>query len=145
VKYLIVLEGINDLGLPGFVNVPQQTITADQLIAGYRQIIARAHAHGVKVIGGTIAPFAGALEPNYWTPAGEAIRETANKFILHSGEFDGVIDFASAVADPKKPTFLAAQFNGGDGLHLSDAGYEAMAKAIDLGLFKDFDQFAGRD
>jgi lysophospholipase L1-like esterase len=137
VKFLIVLEGVNDLGLPGFVGVPQQTVTADQLIGAYRQIIARAHEHDIKVIGGTITPFAGALEPNYWSPAGEAIREAANNFILKGGEFDGTIDFAAAVADPKKPTFLAAQFNGGDGLHLSDAGYQAMANAIDLRLFKD--------
>jgi lysophospholipase L1-like esterase len=137
VKYLIVLEGVNDLGLPGFIGVPQQTVTADQVIGAYRQIIARAHEHGIKVIGGTITPFAGALEPNYWTPAGEAIREAANHFILKSGEFDGTIDFAAAVADPKKPTFLATPFNGGDGLHLSDAGYQAMANAIDLRLFKD--------
>jgi lysophospholipase L1-like esterase len=137
VKYLIVLEGVNDLGLPGFIGVPQQTVTADQVIGAYRQIIARAHEHGIKVIGGTITPFAGALEPNYWTPAGEAIREAANNFILKSGEFDGMVDFAAAVADPKKPTFLATQFNGGDGLHLNDAGYQAMANAIDLRLFKD--------
>jgi lysophospholipase L1-like esterase len=145
VKYLIILEGVNDLGLPGLVNVPQQTITADQLIGAYRQIIARAHAQGIKVIGGTITPFAGATEPNYWTPAGEAIREAANNFILKSGEFDGAIDFAAAIADPKKPTFMATQFSSGDGLHPNDAGYEAMAKAIDLRLFNGFDRFADRD
>jgi lysophospholipase L1-like esterase len=144
VKYLILLEGVNDLGLPGFVRVPQQTVTADQLIAAYRQVIARAHAHGIKVIGGTITPFAGATETNYWTPTGEAIREAVNKFILSSGEFDGTIDFAAAIADPKKPTFMAAQFSSGDGLHPNDAGYQAMANAIDLGLFKSFDQFVLR-
>lgn len=142
VKYLVILEGVNDLGLPGLVNVPQQTITADQLIGAYRQIIARAHAHGIKVIGGTITPFAGATQPNYWTPAGEAVREAVNKFILQSGEFDGTIDFAAAIADPKKPTFMATQFSSGDGLHPNDAGYEAMAAAIDLRLFKDFDRLA---
>jgi lysophospholipase L1-like esterase len=145
VKYLIILEGVNDLGLPGLVNVPQQTISADQLIGAYRQIIARAHARGIKVIGGTITPFAGATEPNYWTPTGEAIREAANNFILKSGEFDGTIDFAAAIADPRKPTFMATQFSSGDGLHPNDAGYEAMAKVIDLRLFNDFDQFADRD
>lgn len=144
VKYLVILEGANDLGLPGLVHVPQQTITADQLIVAYRQIVARAHAHGIKVIGGTITPFAGATQPNYWTPAGEAIREAVNKFILKSGEFDGTIDFAAAIADPKKPTFMATQFSSGDGLHPNDAGYEAMATAIDLRLFKDFDRSVDR-
>jgi lysophospholipase L1-like esterase len=138
VRYLILLEGVNDLGLPGFVGVPQQTITADQLIAGYRQIIARAHAHGIRVIGGTITPFAGATEANYWTPAGEAIREAANRFILSSGEFDGTIDFAAAIADPRKPTFMAVQYSSGDGLHPNDAGYQAMANAINLRLFQKF-------
>ena len=136
-KYLIVHMGLNDLGLPGFLGAPQQTVTADQMIGAYRQIIARAHEHGIKVIGGTLTPYAGALESNYWTPAGEAIREAINNFVLKSGEFDGAIDFAAAVADPKKPTFMAAQFSGGDNLHLNDAGYQAMANAIDLRLFKD--------
>ena len=146
VKYLIILEGVNDLGLPGFVNVPQETITADQLIGAYRQIIARAHAHGIKVIGGTITPFANSTEPNYWTPAGEAIRQAANKFILHSGEFDGAIDFASAIADPKNPTFMLTKYSSGDNLHPNDAGYEAMADAIDLRLFKQgLDKFADRN
>src|ERR1700737_2711848 len=105
----ILLEGVNDLTVPAIFNLPQQTITADQLIGAYRQIIARAHAHGIKVIGGTILPFGAIRFPNAFTPATEAMREADNKFILESGEFDGAIDFATAVADPKNPTFLAAQ------------------------------------
>jgi lysophospholipase L1-like esterase len=145
VKYLILLEGVNDLTVPAIFNLPQQTITADQLIGAYRQIIARAHAHGVKVIGGTILPFGAIRFPNAFTPATEAMREAVNKFILESGEFDGAIDFATAVADPKNPTFLAAQFDSGDGVHPNNAGHAAMANAIDLSLFKGFDQIAEHD
>lgn len=141
VAYVIVVEGINDLGVafgrrpPGGVGLPQspQKPTADVLIHGYRQLIARAHARGVKVIGATIAPYQGA---NYWSEEGEAERQAVNKWIRTGGEFDGIIDFDAALRDPSSPLKIADGKHSGDHLHGSDAGYEAAANAINLRLFK---------
>lgn len=139
VRDVILLEGINDIGFsaapPSPFSVcfaPATDVSAAQIIAGYRQIIAQAHAKGLKVFGGTLTPFKGAF---YWSPAGEAKREAVNNFIKTSGEFDGVIDFAAATADPSNPLMFAPQFDSGDHLHPNDAGYQAMANAIDLSLF----------
>jgi lysophospholipase L1-like esterase len=119
---VIVLEGINDIGV-------NRQIAAEAIIAGYRRLIALAHASGVKIFGGTLTPFRGA---RYWTPTGEATREAVNAWIRHSGAFDGVIDFASAVADPSSPEMLDPAYDSGDHLHPNDAGYRAMANAINL-------------
>ena len=141
VAYVIVFEGINDLGL-GFGRLPPgfpggqsaQKPTADTLINGYRQLIARAHARGVKVIGATIAPYEGA---NYYSDEGEAQRQAVNKWIRTGGEFDGVADIDAALRDPASPLKIADGKHAGDHLHGSDAGYEAAANAIDLKLFKN--------
>ena len=90
------------------------------------------HAKGLKIFAGTLTPFNGAW---YWTPEGEAKRIEVNNLIKNSGEFDGVIDFAAVLADPNDATTLAPQFNSGDNIHPNDAGYKAMADAIDLSLF----------
>jgi lysophospholipase L1-like esterase len=134
VKYLIVLEGINDLGFPHLPGAfGQQEVTADHLIAGFRQMIDRAHAHGIKVFGCTLTPYEGAV---YYSKEGEAKREAVNQWIRTSGAFDGVIDFDAAVRDPKNPLRFLPAYDSGDHLHPNDAGLKAMADAIDLKLFQ---------
>lgn len=131
VRWLILLEGINDIGFARLPNaVPADTVSTEQIIAAYREIIAKAHARGIKVIGGTILPFAGSM---FFSAKGEEQRQALNAFIRTGGEFDAVIDFEAAMRDPAKPEAL---FDSGDHLHPSDAGYKAMSEAVDLGLFR---------
>jgi lysophospholipase L1-like esterase len=108
-------------------------VDAERMIAGYRQIIDRAHAHGIKVYGATIAPYKGA---SYWTPEGEAARQAINGFIRTGGAFDGVLDFDKAFADPADPASMRPGYHMGDHLHGTDAGYKAVADSIDLSLFE---------
>jgi lysophospholipase L1-like esterase len=124
-----VLEGINDIGFGGDDASP----TAAELIAAHQQIIARAHARGLKVFGATLTPFEGAL---YQTAVGEAKRQAVNTWIRSSGSYDGVIDFDAVIRDPGHQTRPRAAFDSGDHLHFTDAGYQAMSDAIDLGFFK---------
>src|ERR1700744_3541388 len=133
VKYLIILEGINDIGHSYDPQKPYDVITAEQLEMALTQLIDRAHAHGIKVIGATLTPYVGA---KYQSADGEKVREAENDFILHSGKFDGVIDFAKATADPADPTRFAASAGSADNLHPGDSGYQAMGDSIDLKLFK---------
>jgi lysophospholipase L1-like esterase len=136
VKYVVVADlPINDVGFPFLVG-PSQSVTADQIIGGLKQLIRRAHEKGIKIIAGTLTPYMGAF---YWTATGEAIREEVNDFI-RSGAFDGVVDFAGATADPNNPLVYAAQFDSGDHLHPNDLGYQAMADAFDLSLFRTDDR-----
>src|SRR6266550_4102004 len=128
VTHVIVMEGINDIGQGRSNPLP----SAADLINGHRQLIARAHARGLKIYGATLTPFEGA---NYWTLEGEAKRATLNQWIRTSKEYDGVIDFDAAVRDPNQPTKFLAQYQSGDNLHPSDAGYQKMADAVDLSLF----------
>ena len=129
VQWLIVFEGVNDLGTappeaPGEV--------AQGIIAAYEQIIQRAHVRNIRVYGATITPFGGSF---YASPAREANWQAVNHWIRISGRFDAVIDFAAAVCEPTDPSRLAAPLDCGDHLHLSDKGYETMAAAVDLDLF----------
>ncbi|TCJ41406.1 SGNH/GDSL hydrolase family protein [Parafrankia sp. BMG5.11] len=124
VSHVIVLEGINDIGVGGAV----PPTTAD-LIGAYRQLIARARSQGIKVIGGTLLPYEGAA---YFHENGEVVRQALNAWIRQSGEFDGVIDFDAALRDPTNPRRMRVEFQAGDWLHPNDAGYRAMADAIDL-------------
>ncbi len=133
VKYLIILEGINDIGHSFDPAKPYDIITAEQLEMALTQLIDRAHAHGIKVIGATLTPYVGA---KYESDEGEKVREAENDFILHSGKFDGVIDFAKATADATDPTRFAAAADSPDNLHPRDPGYEIMGFSIDLNLFK---------
>jgi lysophospholipase L1-like esterase len=132
VRYLIVLEGINDIGYPG-------AATADEIIAGHLQIIDRAHAMGVKVFGATLTPFRAFLPGLYYTPDGEAKRQAVNQWIRTSKAYDAVIDFDKAIRDPSNPAAIRSAYDSGDNLHPNDAGYQAMADTIDLSLFKDPD------
>jgi lysophospholipase L1-like esterase len=133
VKAIVLLEGINDIGRGFTTQGPQEPVTAEALIAADKQIIERAHAHGIKVIGATLTPYQGAA---YAAPSGEQVRTALNHWIATGGAFDGVIDFAKATADPANPLAFRADFNLRDKLHPNDAGYQAMADAIDLNLFK---------
>lgn len=138
--YVILLEGINDIGFSQFEpgRFPPEVLTtnvsAQEIIQGYQQIIRRVHAQGLKIYGGTLTPFQGAA---YYDEAAEVKRSFVNFWIRTSGAFDGVIDFDAATRDPANPLRFRPEFDSGDMLHPSDAGYEAMAEAIDLRLFRD--------
>jgi lysophospholipase L1-like esterase len=142
VTHIILLEGINDLGFPGatlgegFLADPADVRNAEDLTGAHRQLIARAHARGVKVIGGTITPFEGVDLPGYWSESKEAVRQAVNQWIRTSGGFDGVIDFDAVLRDPEHPSRLQPRFSSPDHLHPNDAGYQAMADAIDLARFR---------
>lgn len=122
VHTVILLEAINDIG--GGLTDPEPMIKA------YKSMIARAHSNDVCIIGGTLTPYQGA---GYYTPAGEQVREAVNHFIRTSGEFDGVVDFDKATRDPNNAKQFLPAYDSGDHLHPNDAGYKAMAAAIDLG------------
>jgi lysophospholipase L1-like esterase len=132
VKWLMILEGINDIGTLGAATPPAVPITSDALIWVLQQVIARAHAHGIKVVGCTLTPYEGA---GYARENGEVIRDTVNRWIRSSGAFDAVVDFEAATRDPNNPKRFRPEFDPGDHLHPNDVGYKAMADAIDLSIF----------
>jgi lysophospholipase L1-like esterase len=134
-SHVIVLEGINDIGMSGDSPLfgHQPSLDADSLIAGLKQIAQRAHVVGVKIYAGTILPFRGAM---YFSEQKEEIRLAVNAWIRHAPEFDGEIDFAKATEDPDKGDRLNPAFDSGDHLHPSELGYKAMANAVPLDLFK---------
>jgi lysophospholipase L1-like esterase len=127
VKWLMVMEGINDIGL----GAKQHTVSADMLIGAMKQIIERAHTHGIKVVGCTLTPYIGA---SYASEEGEAMRTALNTFI-RSGAFDAVVDYDQVTRDPNNPTQLLKDFNNTDHLHPNDVGYKAMADSVDLSIF----------
>ncbi len=137
VRDVILLEGINDIGFSQTPNsgctVPNTNVSAADIIQGYEQIIGRAHAAGIKIFGATLTPFTGA---GYWSAAAERERETVNNWIRDSGEFDGVVDFATATADPNHPQMFNPAFDSGDHLHPNDAGYQAMANSINPSMLR---------
>jgi lysophospholipase L1-like esterase len=134
VKWVIILEGINDIGLGSLPGAPAtENPTVDDLIAAHEQMIERAHMHGIKVIGATLTPYMGAA---YATDRGETLREGLNNWIRTGKAYDAVIDFDLAVEDPSNPKQIRPSFNIRDHLHPNDDGYKAMAAAIDLALFK---------
>ena len=133
VQWLMLLEGINDIGQGTRGGIaPADSVTADDIIGGMKQMIERAHAHGIKVIGCTLTPYLGA---SYATDTGQTIREAVNKFIRTPGNFDAVVDFDKATQDPANPKQFLAAYNNTDHLHPNDAGYKAMADAVDLKIF----------
>jgi len=133
VRWLMVLEGINDLGTrAGGQERNEQTATVQDIIAAYEQIILRAHVHNIRVYGATIMPCEGS---DYFNIDLEADRQSINNWIRTPGHFDVVIDLDAATRDPQKPSHLSAAADSGDHLHPADAGYRIMADAIDLKLF----------
>jgi len=142
VTHIVLLEGLNDICFPGaktdgqYLADPAETRSAQDITDAYRQLISRAHARGIKVIGATITPCEGVEIPGYYSEAKEETRQTVNKWIRTSGAFDGIIDFDAVVRDPKHPSQLLPKFTSKDHLHPNDEGYKAMAASIDLNLFK---------
>jgi lysophospholipase L1-like esterase len=140
---LIVLLGINDIGFPR-VRMPgvkgteakegpfaSQAVSADEIIVALQQIIGRAHAHGIEVFGATLTPFEGT---NVYDESGEAIRQAVNKWIRSTDAFDAIIDFDKAIRDPEHTTKVRQEYDSGDHIHPSAAGYKAMADLIPLSL-----------
>ena len=135
--YVIVLQGNADLLIPGLIGNPAEVVTVAQLVQGYRQIIERAHAMGLKAYGATLNPVEGYPFPGFWTPALEAKRLAVNQWIRSSNAYDAVIDFDLVLRDPAQPSRLLPAYDSGDHVHPNDDGYRAMAEAIDLALFRD--------
>jgi len=132
VKWVILLEGINDINSMRARTEGPDALTADELIWGFKQIIARAHQHGIKVIGATIMPEEGVPTAS---PRGEEIRQAVNRWIRTPGNFDSVVDFDAVVRDPSRPVRIKPEFDPGDHIHPNDAGNHAMANAFDLSVF----------
>jgi lysophospholipase L1-like esterase len=129
-RYLLILEGINDIGR--LHDNPDAGLTAADLISAINQMVVRAHAHGIAVIGCTLTPYHGA---HYFTEKGETIRKAVNEWIRTGGVLDGFVDLEAAVRDPAHPDTFLPSVDPGDHLHPNDAGYKAMGDAIDLKLF----------
>jgi lysophospholipase L1-like esterase len=138
VKYVIVLEGIVDIGLPGTALAPaSEDVSEENLIVGMKQLIERAHERGMKIFGVTQTPFSGAnTVPGIFSAEKEARRKALNQWMRSSHAFDGVMDFDKVVRDPANPERIRAAFDSGDHLHPNDAGYEAMGNAIDISVFR---------
>jgi lysophospholipase L1-like esterase len=134
VRWMTVLLGINDITFPAVPGAaPTEAVSADDLIQGLRQLIDRAHRHGIKVAGATIMPVEGV---NTYTEAGESIRQAVNRWIRTGNAYDAVIDFDAVVRDASRPGRLRAEFDPGDHVHPNDAGNAAMAAAIDVSIFR---------
>ncbi len=135
VKYLLILEGINDIGRLNNARMmgPEDDITAQNLEIALTQLADRAHQHGIKVYAATLTPYGGA---GYWSEKGEQVRKDYNNWMRSSGVFDGVIDFDKITGDPANPDRFNPAYDSGDHLHPKDAGYKAMGEGIDLKLFK---------
>ena len=123
VRTVVLLQGINDIGRA------RGTVQAEALIAAYRQLIALANEAGIRIVGVTLLPYEGS---RYFSPAGETVRQTVNRWIRTSGEFDAVVDLDATLRDPAQPARLSPLFHIGDHLHLNDAGSQAAARVFDL-------------
>lgn len=134
VRWIVLLEGINDIGGSGYAWDAKDKVTPQQLIDSMQALIARAHARKVKIYGATLTPYGGNGWP-YHSVAGEKTRQAVNDWIRHSGAFDGVVDFDQAIRDPAAPEKMLPAYDSGDHLHPSSAGYKAMAQAVDLRWF----------
>lgn len=136
VGWMFLLQGGNDISASDVLKkVPGQNVSAQQIIEGMKTLIARAHARGLKVIGATLLPRGGTEFPAPPTPAANAKRDAVNAWVRDAGAFDAVVDWDKVMGDPKRPDHLAPAYDSGDHLHPNDAGYRAMAEAIDLRLF----------
>src|SRR5262249_20752272 len=132
--HVIVLLGINDIRNRN--QLPEEEVSAEEMIGGLKQMIVRAHTRGLKIFGGTLLTFEHeTFNPGFYTPEGEAKRQSVNAWIRGSEEFDAVIDFEAALRDPQHPTRMLPKYDCGDHLHPSDLGYLHMGDSIDLALF----------
>ena len=142
VTHIVLFEGINDIGFPGaklaerYLADPTHLRTTNDITGAYRELIARAHARGLKLIGTTLTPFEGVDVPGYYSDSKEIVRQAVNQWVRTSNSFDGVIDLDAVLRDPAHPSRLLPRFASKDQLHPNDLGYRAMAEAIDLTLFK---------
>ena len=134
---LLAQSGSNDISAADMLDTQKDKVSAQQIIAGMQQLIARAHAAGIKVYGATLLPNAGVRKPFVLTPEAQAKRKEVNAWIRSSGAFDAVVDFEKLMGDPARPDHLAPAYDSGDHLHPNDAGFKAMAAAIDLRVFRD--------
>jgi lysophospholipase L1-like esterase len=139
VDTVVVMIGINDIGWPGGVLAPTDPpVSVEDLITGYRQLVAQAHARNIRVLGATLTPFEDTFKvvnpplDYFYSPEKEKTRQAVNQWIRESKEFDGVIDFDAVARDPERPSHIKAAFDSGDHLHPGDGGYKAMADSIDL-------------
>jgi lysophospholipase L1-like esterase len=134
VRWMTLMLGINDITFPAVPGMPPtEGVTADDIIWGLRQIVERAHAHGIKAAGATILPVGGVAT---YTDAGEVIRQAVNQWIRTGGAYDTVLDFDAVVRDPADPKRLRPEYDPGDHVHPNDAGNAAMAAAIDVTVFR---------
>jgi lysophospholipase L1-like esterase len=131
VTHVVVLEGINDLGM---ARNPRPSVA--DLVGGHLQLIERAHARGLKIFGATLLPYEGTIFPEYYSSEGDAVRQKFNDWLRTSKAYDGLIDFDAIMRDPSHPTKILPQYDSGDHLHPNDAGYAVMANAVNLALFK---------
>ena len=136
VRWLAVLEGINDIGWPETMLAGQhESASAEQMISAYRQLIARARLHGIKVLLGTLVPFGNAVEGlplrTFYSPTKERKRKEVNEWIRNFSEADAVADLDQALADPANPSMMLPTFDCGDHVHPSDAGYHEIAKQFE--------------
>ena len=137
VRWVVVLTGSNDISASDMLDTPKDKVSAQQIITGLQQLIARAHAKGIKVYGATLLPKAGVGKPFIHTAEAQAKRNEVNAWIRSSGAFDAVVDFDRLMGDPARPDHLAARYDSGDHLHPNEAGFAAMAAAIDLRMLGD--------
>jgi lysophospholipase L1-like esterase len=144
VDTVVVMIGINDIGWPGGVLAPNDPpVSIEDLITGYRQLIAQAHARNIRILGATLTPFEdtfkGVIPPldYFYNPEKEKTRQGVNQWIRESKEFDGVIDFDAVARDPARPSHIKAAFESKDNLHPGDGGYKAMADSIDLQILTE--------
>ncbi len=134
VNQVLIELGLVDIILPTVLGDPNQLVSADQIIAGLRQLIRRARQEGLRVYGATITPNGSSPVPGVHTPENEAKRQAVNRWIRTSRQFDAVVDYDLSLRDPNDPDRLAPAYDSGDGIHPNDAGHEAIARAIALSL-----------
>jgi len=134
VKWIVMLEGINDINMTFIPGMPdEEHATAEEIIDAYGRFVDKAHLHGIKVMGATLTPDEGLW---LYTPGSEAMRQAVNTWIRTSGKFDAVVDFDRATRDPEHPARLRPDFDSGDHIHPNDAGTAAMAEAVNLAAFR---------
>jgi lysophospholipase L1-like esterase len=134
--HTVLALGLNDIGIPVILNRPAELVSAEDIIVGIGQLIDRARAHGLRVIGATITPVGSSVFPGFFTPENEAKRQAVNAWIRTTDRFDAVVDFDLVARDRSDPTRLLPAFNSDDGVHLNDAGYQALANAFNLSWFR---------